>query len=70
MATARTTSKTTPGPSSTRPTATSAKTSVAGTPPAEEISKRAFQIWEQNGRVPGRDLENWLQAERELRRQN
>jgi hypothetical protein len=33
----------------------------------EEISRRAFEIWERNGRRPGRDLENWLEAEAELR---
>ncbi len=33
----------------------------------EAISRRAFEIWEKNGRVPGHDLENWLRAEQELR---
>jgi len=33
----------------------------------QEVSRRAFEIWERNGRTPGRDLENWLQAEAELR---
>lgn len=31
-----------------------------------DISKRAFEIFEGNGRLFGRDLENWFQAEREL----
>jgi hypothetical protein len=37
--------------------------------PQDEISNRAHQIWIQAGRPEGRDLENWLQAERELTRQ-
>lgn len=30
------------------------------------LARRAYQIFESNGRAFGRDLENWLQAEREL----
>jgi beta-phosphoglucomutase-like phosphatase (HAD superfamily) len=33
----------------------------------EEIRIRARELWEIEGRPPGRDLEFWLQAERELR---
>lgn len=33
----------------------------------EEIARRAYEIFEQRGRVHGRDLDDWLQAERELR---
>lgn len=36
-------------------------------PSFHEVSRRAFEIWERNGRTPGQDLENWLQAEAELR---
>jgi hypothetical protein len=32
----------------------------------EEISKRAREIWEREGRPEGRDKEHWLQAEAEL----
>lgn len=32
-----------------------------------EIRARAHEIWEQNGRPTGRDVEFWLQAEAELR---
>lgn len=35
----------------------------------EEISKRAREIWEREGRPEGRDKEHWLQAESELRQQ-
>jgi hypothetical protein len=31
-----------------------------------EIRKRAREIWEENGRPAGKDLEFWLQAEREF----
>ncbi len=30
------------------------------------LTRRAYQIFEGNGRAFGRDLDNWLQAEREL----
>jgi hypothetical protein len=35
-------------------------------PSHEEIARRAFALFEQSGRVPGRDMENWLQAEAQL----
>jgi len=28
------------------------------------IQKKAQEIWERKGRVPGKDLENWLEAEK------
>ncbi len=33
----------------------------------QEIRARAFDLWDQAGRPSGRDLEFWLQAEREHR---
>jgi hypothetical protein len=36
----------------------------------EEISQRARQIWEREGRPEGRDMEHWLQAEAELRQES
>lgn len=33
----------------------------------EEISKKAREIWEREGRPIGRDIEHWLQAELEMR---
>jgi hypothetical protein len=36
-------------------------------PDEEKIRKRAREIWEENGRPVGRDVEFWLQAEREFR---
>jgi hypothetical protein len=32
----------------------------------EAIGRRAEEIYIQNGRVPGHDIENWSQAEREI----
>jgi Protein of unknown function (DUF2934) len=32
----------------------------------EEIRARAHELWEQNGRPAGRDLEFWLQAKSEI----
>jgi hypothetical protein len=36
----------------------------------EEIRARARKLWEENGRPAGRDLEFWLQAEREIQDEN
>jgi Protein of unknown function (DUF2934) len=36
-------------------------------PTREEIAVRAYLVWEKNGRQPGREHENWLQAEAEIR---
>jgi hypothetical protein len=32
----------------------------------DNIRRRAYEIYLERGSVPGRDLEDWLQAEREL----
>jgi hypothetical protein len=32
----------------------------------DPIAKRAYEIWEQEGRPEGRALDHWMQAEREL----
>ena len=36
----------------------------------QQIIQRAQEIWEQNGRPSGRDLEFWLQAESEIGRKD
>lgn len=41
--------------------------SLAATPPHEEIARRAYQLYEERGGKHGRDLDDWFQAERELR---
>ena len=33
----------------------------------EEIRRRAYQIYLERGEQPGRELDDWLQAERELK---
>jgi hypothetical protein len=48
-----------------------AKTSTAksaGTqrPSQEQIAARAYFLWEQKGRLQGRDLEDWFEAEAQL----
>ena len=35
----------------------------------EDIARRAYVIYEQRGGFPGAELDDWLQAERELREQ-
>lgn len=32
-------------------------------PTQEEIAKAAYYLWEQEGRVNGRDVDHWTQAE-------
>lgn len=34
----------------------------------EEIKRRAYEIYLERGEQPGRELDDWLQAERELER--
>jgi hypothetical protein len=41
--------------------------SLAATPTHDEIARRAYQLFEEHGREHGRDLEDWLQAEHDLR---
>lgn len=33
---------------------------------ADAISRRAYELWEQEGRPEGRDLHHWLRAEQQL----
>ena len=35
----------------------------------EAIRRRAEEIYTRNGRIPGRDIENWMQAETEILRE-
>lgn len=37
-----------------------------GVPTSEEVRQRAFKIYIERGRIHGCDLNDWLQAEREL----
>jgi hypothetical protein len=36
-------------------------------PTPREIAKLAYEIWRQGGCKPGTDMENWLQAEKQLK---
>jgi hypothetical protein len=40
----------------------------ASAPSEEEIRHRAYEIFLEGGAVPGRELEDWLRAERELKK--
>jgi Protein of unknown function (DUF2934) len=40
--------------------------SIANGARAEEIRRRAYEIYLERGEQPGRDLDDWLQAECEL----
>ncbi len=42
-------------------------TSLEATPTHDEIARRAHQLYEARGGAHGRDVEDWRQAERELR---
>ncbi len=58
---------------STKPQATSAQAetrevSVENSARDEEIRRRAYEIYLERGEQPGRELDDWLQAERELKR--
>jgi hypothetical protein len=46
----------------------SGNTSANQTPTCEEISLRAHEIYLERGLGPGNELDDWLQAERELKR--
>ena len=35
-------------------------------PGSDAVRERAYRIWETEGKPHGRDLEHWLQAEREI----
>jgi Protein of unknown function (DUF2934) len=41
--------------------------SVGNSARGEEIRRRAYEIYLERGGQPGRDLDDWLQAERELK---
>jgi len=44
-----------------------AETVETNQPTIEEISQRAYEIYLERGGAHGSDIEDWLQAERELR---
>jgi hypothetical protein len=46
--------------------ASSASAAPSSRPTGDDIARRAFEIYEREGRQDGKDLENWLRAEAEL----
>jgi len=57
------------GSTKTQATSTQAETgevSVRNSARDEEIRRRAYEIYLERGEQPGRALDDWLQAEREL----
>jgi hypothetical protein len=46
-----------------------AKAPEGAKPTNQQIAERAYLIWELQGRQHGRELENWLEAERQLRQE-
>lgn len=49
---------------------TNVKQMPASAPTADEIAQRAYEIFLARGGEPGRDLDDWLQAESELLREH
>jgi hypothetical protein len=39
---------------------------ASASPSTEDIARRAYEIYEREGRQPGTELQNWLRAEAEL----
>ena len=68
--------KTTPAPIATATTTEAKAASKPGQPSKarasaltdEEISQRAYELYQQRGAEPGNDMDDWLQAERELQK--
>jgi hypothetical protein len=55
-------------PQATSTQAEAGEVSVGNSARDEEIRRRAHEIYLERGEQPGRDLDDWLQAERELER--
>jgi hypothetical protein len=35
----------------------------------DKVSQRAYQLWDNSGRPQGKETEHWLQAEKEIQRE-
>jgi hypothetical protein len=55
-----------PSTSAPAPSARSSGPERAAPPSHEEITERARRIWQERGQPEGKDLEHWLEAERQL----
>jgi hypothetical protein len=40
---------------------------IVGTASSNAVAVRAYKLFEERGREPGRDVDDWLRAEQELR---
>jgi hypothetical protein len=49
------------------PPAPAASPESYGGPTYAEVARRAYEIYEREGRPAGREIEHWLRAEQELR---
>ena len=56
------------GTASATGSGTAASAGREGTPSLDQIAQRAYEIYQSRGGTDGQDMEDWLQAERELRR--
>ena len=56
------------GPQATSTQAKTGEASVGNAARDEDIRRRAYEIYLERGSEPGRELDDWLQAERELER--
>jgi hypothetical protein len=58
-----------PGQETTRaPRKRTAPIEVAASPSSDAIRARAYELFERRGGEPGHELDDWLEAERELYR--
>lgn len=48
------------------PNASEAGSRSASSPDPNDVARRAYEIYESRGRIDGYDVEDWMQAEREL----
>ncbi len=55
-------------PQATSTQAETREVSVGNSARDEEIRRRAYEIYLERGEQPGREMDDWLQAERELER--
>jgi hypothetical protein len=55
-------------PRKARPPATRTEMAAAAEPSRDAIAQRAYELYLARGRTDGHDLEDWLEAEHELRR--
>jgi hypothetical protein len=49
-----------------QPSKAAPSSTASARPSAEDIARRAYEIYEREGRQPGTELQNWLEAEAEL----